>query len=180
MKKEVSLGNITYFQLFLGKRVLKKDIFKPQGDIPIYSANVFKPFGYTNKSNIYDFSYNCLLWGIDGNFEFNVVKKAKQFATTDHAGTLRILDDQIIPEYLQYKLQLKKGFDRTLRSSLTNMKTISVSIPIKENGEFDVDKQNEIAKKYLTIQNIKELITQKLEELNKVIVDIEGQEDLDL
>jgi hypothetical protein len=82
-------------------------------------------------------------------------QKATQFATTDHAGTIRILDGRIIPEYLHYKLQLKKGFDRTLRSSLTNLKTISVAIPVKENGEFDVDQQNEIAKKCQIIQNKK-------------------------
>lgn len=55
-KKKVSLSDKALFTLSLGKRLLKKDFITAKGDIPVYSANVFEPFVYTDKSNITDFS----------------------------------------------------------------------------------------------------------------------------
>ncbi len=91
MKKEISLKDKEYFELFIGKRVLKRQIFRSKGKIPVYSANVFKPFGYLEKGNIEDFSHDYVLWGIDGNFEFNIIKKGIKFATTDHCGAIKVL-----------------------------------------------------------------------------------------
>lgn len=49
-KKQVSLSDKDLFTLSLGKRLLKKDFITAKGDIPVYSANVFEPFVYTDKS----------------------------------------------------------------------------------------------------------------------------------
>lgn len=73
-KKKVSLSDKALFTLSLGKRLLKKDFITAKGDIPVYSANVFEPFVYTDKSNITDFSKAYVLWGIDGEFSFNVME----------------------------------------------------------------------------------------------------------
>lgn len=62
-KKKVSLSDKALFTLSLGKRLLKKDFITAKGDIPVYSANVFEPFVYTDKSNITDFSKAYVLWG---------------------------------------------------------------------------------------------------------------------
>ena len=67
------IKNILNF--FIGKRILKRELLNINGNIPIYSANVFKPIGYHKSSNIDDFDFNCVIWGIDGNFEFNYIKK---------------------------------------------------------------------------------------------------------
>ena len=88
--KEVSLNDPSLFNLFIGERVLKHELPQLSGDIPLYSANVFDPFGYINKTNIEDFSYPCILWAIDGNFEFNIIPHSHIFATTDHCGTIKI------------------------------------------------------------------------------------------
>ncbi len=74
-KKKVSLSDKALFTLSLGKRLLKKDFITAKGDIPVYSANVFEPFVYTDKSNITDFSKAYVLWGIDGEFSFNVMER---------------------------------------------------------------------------------------------------------
>ena len=62
---------------FYRKRVLKKDLPQLNGDIPLYSANVFQPFGFVKESTIDSFDYNYVLWGIDGEFEFNVMEKGR-------------------------------------------------------------------------------------------------------
>jgi hypothetical protein len=79
--KNVSLDE-DYFDLSIGKRVLKKDILN-QG-IPAYSANSQQPFGFVKKSNIDSFEVDSLLWGIDGNFTWNYIPANHIFATTDH------------------------------------------------------------------------------------------------
>lgn len=167
--KDISLSNKKYFDLFIGKRILKRDLVKiSNGTIPAYSANVYEPFGLIKESNISDFNNNFVLWGIDGTFDFNVIEKNNQFATTDHCGCIRIKTDSILPYYLVSVLEQTSheyGFDRGLRASLTNMKKVKVKIPIDENGDFDINAQEEITKKYLSIQEIKSMINEKFLEI---------------
>src|SRR3989339_777208 len=91
--KEIQLSNSKHFELFIGKRIVKKDLINISGNIPIYSANVKEPIGFHNKSNIADFNNNFVIWGIDGNFEFNYIQKNQPFVSTDHCGVIKILND---------------------------------------------------------------------------------------
>lgn len=177
MKKEISLGDKSNFELFIGKRILKAQVFKSKGKVPVYSANVFEPFGYLKKSNIPDFKHNYLLWGIDGDFKFNIMKKGTTFATTDHCGAIRILNNKILPEYLLYALELKThilDYDRTLRPSLTVIKRdATVKIPIDESGEYDVKRQAEIVDVYIKTKRIKKQLKQEVEELQNTSIKID-------
>jgi len=174
LEPEISLSNTKYFEIFIGKRVLKKDVFNSKGNIPVYSANVFEEFGYLEKSNISDFKYDYVLWGIDGNFEFNVIKKETKFATTDHCGIIKILDENIIPEYLIYQLELQKhklGYDRTLRPSLTNMSDVTVKLPVNSKGIINKKIQEKIVKRYVTLKEIKNNLQSEMEELLDITVE---------
>lgn len=167
-KKQVSLSDKDLFTLSLGKRLLKKDFITAKGDIPVYSANVFEPFVYTDKSNITDFSKAYVLWGIDGEFSFNVMEQGTVFASTDHCGTIKILDDQIDPYYLAYIMEEtrhKYGFDRGLRASLTNMKAFKIDIPIKPDGSFDLDAQKSLAESLLCLRQTRNTIYEKMTQL---------------
>jgi hypothetical protein len=157
----VTLNDSTLFNLFIGKRVLKKDLPSLIGSIPLYSANAFKPFGYIEKSNIKDFTHPSILWSIDGNFEFNIVPAGTEFATTDHCGAIQILNPSILPEYLLYALQLQKtdeNFDRSFRSSLSNMRQFEIKIPVNEDGTFDIKTQQEIASSFMGANEKKEFL----------------------
>lgn len=167
-KKKVSLSDKALFTLSLGKRLLKKDFITAKGDIPVYSANVFEPFVYTDKSNITDFSKAYVLWGIDGEFSFNVMERGTIFASTDHCGTIKILDDQIDPYYLAYIMEEtrhKYGFDRGLCASLTNMKAFNIDIPIKPDGSFDLDAQKSLAESLLCLRQTRKTIYEKMTQL---------------
>lgn len=179
MIKEISLDNKEYFELSIGKRVLKKDVFNVDKGVPVYSSNVYKPFGYLDSSNISDFNYSYVIWGIDGYFHLNVMPKGTVFAITDHCGAIEILTEDIIPEYLMYQLELKKhelGFDRTLRASLGNMEKVTVQIPFNENGSIDKEVQQEIVKKYMFITKIQRELGDSLDEIDssKIELEIEG------
>ena len=56
----------------IGRRILNRELIQ-DGTIPVYSANVFSPFGYVNHSTISDFSSPSVLWGIDGDWMVNYV-----------------------------------------------------------------------------------------------------------
>jgi hypothetical protein len=171
MNANISLADKQYFELSIGKRILKSEVFGSDGDIPVYSANVFEPFGYLKSSNVKDFAYNYILWGIDGNFEFNLIRRGVKFATTDHCGMIKILGDQIIPEYLLYQLEIQSkllGYDRTLRPSLTVMAQVSVEIPLNEDGEFDLETQLKVVDKYMKLKSLKKKLNELLEEVDSM------------
>ena len=147
----VTLGNPDHFRTFLGRRVLKKDVNLNGATVPLYSANVFEPMGLIEHSNIDRFSHPSILWGIDGNFEFNLVQADTVFATTDHCGTIQILNRSIVPDYLLsalHALREEEHFDRSFRASLSNIRRLSVPVPIARDGSFDEQGQREIAARF--------------------------------
>lgn len=185
---KIDLSDENYFELFIGKRVLKKDFISSTGDIPVYSANVKEPWGHLSDSNIDNFSNDFVLWGIDGNWEFNVMKKDNQFRTTDHCGAIRIKQNSISADYVFYYLnwmKAKEGLDRGLRASITNMNKLQIEFPVKvdddnnplkveiekEDGskieifELDIQIQNEIAEFYKTFEEVKERIADRISQL---------------
>ncbi len=175
--KDVSLGDKRYFELFIGKRILKKDLLDLKGDIPIYSANVLNPVGFHICSNILNFDNNFVTWGIDGDFEFNFIKNNNPFVTTDHCGTIRILYNDILPEYLMLqlsKVKHKYGFDRGLRSSLKNMKSVSIQIPIDKHGEIDVKVQKEVMEKHHIIKETKKKVDDYKNKIYELNVDLQN------
>ena len=175
--KKIFLSDKNIFELFIGKRLLKRDLVKIDGDIPIFSANVFKPISFHNKSNISDFNNDFVIWGIDGDFEFNFIKKDEKFVTTDHCGAIRIKDPNILPEYLisqLYSVKHKYGFDRALRASLKNMKSIEIEIPIDENGKWDVHTQQSVVDKFTLIKELRKKIIEHEEKLAKINVTLDS------
>lgn len=155
--REVALSDKSLFHMFIGKRVLKKDLLTEGqgGGIPVYSANVFEPVGLIPESNISDFAYPAILWGIDGDFGLRYMPKEEAFATTDHCGTMQILQTTILPEYLLYALTCRKqeeSFDRSFRASLANMNRLVILVPVRDDGTFDVEAQRQIADSFLAVQ----------------------------
>lgn len=174
-KKTISLSDSNIFSLCIGDRVLKKNI-KKQG-IPVYSSNVYVPFGYLDYTILTDFSKPSLIWGIDGTFDWNYLPAGYKFTPTDHCGVLRLNTEDILPEYLLYVLKKDKdsyGFDRTFRASLQNIKEyVKVDIPIDKHGNFDRKKQEEIVRRVKKINKIKKYLISNLSKLSDSIIDID-------
>jgi len=153
------LSDESMFELFIGKRVLAKDISQDTTDgIPVYSANVFEVFGYINKELIKDFSKDSVLWGIDGDWMVNYKKVNEPFYPTDHCGVIRIKNDKLHPRYLTWALEKvgsEKRFSRANRASTASVKALSIKAP-------DIKEQIKLAKKI-------EKLEIKLDEDRKVI-----------
>ena len=123
------------FEISIGKRVLNSEV-NPVYDIPVYSANVFEPFGMINKELIKDFSKDSVIWGIDGDWMVNVIPANKPFYPTDHCGVLRIKTGDILPKYMAHLLEVegqRVGFKRSYRASIDRVESLSVRVaPINE------------------------------------------------
>ena len=166
------LSNDDIFEVSIGKRVIGQDL-TGKGAIPVYSANVFEPFGYIDKYLITNFSIPSVLWGIDGDWMVNYIPADKPFYPTDHCGVLRVKTDEILPKYLAWVLNkegVAQNFSRTLRASIDRIKGITVKAPplsfqrqiVAEIEEIEVqiaeaqkiiagmpELKNEVLKKYL-------------------------------
>ncbi|MBS1631584.1 MAG: N-6 DNA methylase [Bacteroidetes bacterium] len=152
------INNPDDFELLIGKRVLKDEINNEGTGIPVYSANVFEPFGHIKKDLLKTFNTPSVLWGIDGDWMVNYIPENAPFYPTDHCGVLRVKSDKIHPKYLAWVLQ-KEGervrFSRTNRASIDSMKGLSVKVPSKEIQSKLI---KEVEKKEEKIKESKEII----------------------
>lgn len=157
--KTVGLNDEETFEIIIGKRVLKREINKEGKGIPIYSANVYEPFGFIEKDLLKHFEVPSILWGIDGDWMTNYMPENKPFYPTDHSGVLRIKNDTIHPKYLVWALY-KEGerlrFSRSNRASMDSIKGLSIQVPPNTVQQKLV---SELEKSEAKIQKAKEVLT---------------------
>lgn len=130
-KDVFKLSNKDIFDISIGRRILSTEI-NDNYDVLVYSANVFEPFGKINKLLIKDFSVPSVLWGIDGDWQVNVIAENQPFYPTDHCGVLRIKNNLLEPKFVAYALEKagqKEGFKRSYRASIDRIEAISIKLP---------------------------------------------------
>lgn len=126
------LSDTDIFEVSIGKRVLRRQLSKNNIGIPVYSANVFKPFGLINDTLLKTYLLPSVIWGIDGDWMVNLIPSNTPFYPTDHCGVIRIKSDLIDPKYFTWAL-LKEGqkinFSRSNRASMDSIKNLSIKVP---------------------------------------------------
>lgn len=127
---KLKLSNKNIFEICIGKRILNSEVSSDY-TIPVYSANVFEPFGMINKQLLTDFSKDSILWGIDGDWMVNVIPANTPFYPTDHCGVLRVKTDDVLPKYMAYLLQKegeRAGFKRSYRASIDRISSLTINV----------------------------------------------------
>ncbi len=161
--KEVCLGDSSLFNIDIGRRITKKELHnKSKGKYPIYSANLLNEnFGWTDNLLPMDFSLDYVLWVIDGIWMTRYIPSNTYFFPTDHCGFLTCKNKKINLKYIAIKLYdigLQQGFSHSYRASKDNIRNLNISIPVDNDGNFDIQKQNEIAMRYNIVDNIKSVL----------------------
>lgn len=137
--KKAKLGDKSIFELKIGKRVLDSELHA-QGKIPVYSANVLKPFGFINKELLENYDKESVLWGIDGDWMVGFMPKNTPFYPTDHCGVLSVKEDKGKAKIVQFVLEnegAKFGFSRTLRASIERVEGLKIPLPpLKEQEKI--------------------------------------------
>ncbi len=147
--KTYQLSDKKCFEVSIGNRVLSTEI-EPNGQIPIFSANVFQEFGRINKQNLTDFSIPSVLWGIDGDWMVNYIPENHPFYPTDHCGVLRIKTKDIFPQYMAFALQVEgeyEQFSRSNRASIQKIESLTFQIPKLSVQQQIVDEVTAVDKK---------------------------------
>jgi len=171
--KILKLSDSDIFEVSIGKRIISKDINQNTKGIPVYSANVFEPFGLIDKKLITDFNKPSVLWGIDGDWMVNYIEENKPFYPTDHCGFLRVNQTEINPKYVKWLLQ-KAGknanFSRNYRASIDRIKNISIKIPSIQLQNKIISEIEKKEKEILKIsESIKDILKQKEKILEKYL-----------
>ena len=160
-EKNVRLSNDNIFSVSIGKRVLKNELIS-NAEIPVYSANVQKPFGYTDELLIKEFDNPSVLWGIDGEWMVNYINKGVKFYPTDHCGVLRLKNnDMLLEKYVAYALEeAGKDFDfsRTKRASIDRIKDIKIPVP-------DIEEQKRTIAEILPLEKRIEKLQKDIDEI---------------
>jgi type I restriction-modification system DNA methylase subunit len=140
--RTVRLGDENLFSLSIGRRVLKKEIYKLKTNIPLYSANIRKPFGFVHVANAGNLPHGGALWSIDSDFDCRGISSGEVYSITDHCGQIELLVPDIDPSYLASQIRqagLDQGFNREYRPSLKVIADLEIDLPVTEIGEFDLE-----------------------------------------
>ena len=151
----------------------RKYMHDNKGDYPVYSSQTSN-LGEIGKINSYDYEEECFTWTTDGTYVGTVFYRNGKFSITTHCGILKLKErykGKTDFEYIKYILNqtlpnytLGEGSNKRL--GIERMDEISIEIPIRDNGDFDLEKQKEIADKHEKIEQIKEILK---EDYKKII-----------
>ena len=179
VKKEIKISEVFYTKKGLSKYT-KKYGQSNIGTHPVYSGSNISPIMYINS---YDYNGEYLSWAVDGFAGYMKVLKGK-FSATGHRGILipKVDAIDIDLDYMKFIIEPilrklakgrrgDKGSNEYTNVSPTVVKKTMITIPTLPNGNLDLKKQQEIAQKYLKIEEIKNSITEELEKIEKILVE---------
>lgn len=152
---------------------------KYKGEYPVYSSQTINE-GVIANINTFDYDCECLTWTTDGTYVGTVFLRNGKFSMTTHCGGLFLKEEyrnKISLEYLYSILNnilplYKEGEGSNKRLGVKRIAEIKIKIPIIKTGEFDLQKQKEIAEKYRKIEEIKQNIKAELQKIENIKVDI--------
>lgn len=163
-------SSFSYVSTFTGwtKRALHK--LKDDGPdrLPVFSAAVDavtyvaptheRRIDASREDSLVSFAANG-----DGSAGTNFIVHESPFYVTGDRTIVRIIDRRIDPSYLVYALRNMKAehaFDHTHKAVPTNLRDVRVEIPVNDDGEWDVDAQREIAKRYEAVRALRASLQQ--------------------
>lgn len=181
MSKAIKLEKIIDFAKSRtnNSKFTKSFIKQHEGSVPVYGASLDENevgYGFV-KDNLNGVKYfdDCLTWNIDGSI--GVFFRRGHFSLSEKVIPLLIYaeyKDKIDLEYLMYAIRYSdiNKFNFSNKAGKNKLKEIKVFMPIKENGDFDLIKQKEIARKYREVEEKKKILLKKAEILKTVKIDI--------
>jgi len=173
--KQLKFKTIELNEIFNIKKGLSdytnKYIKNNKGDYPVYSSQTVNK-GIIGYINSFDYDTQCLTWTTDGVHAGTVFLRSGKFSMTTHCGALlpkQIPNIDLGYLYFYLKTNLKKFAigKQNKRITVNIIKQIKIDIPIKPNGEFDLQAQKEIANKYKKIEEINQIIDKELKKIEE-------------
>lgn len=156
----------------------KKYINKNIGKYPVYSSQTIDE-GVIGNIDSYDYDCQCMTWTTDGIYAGTVFLRNGKFSMTTHCGALILKDEfnnsidlEYVYAFLSENLKNYAKGEENKRVTVDIIKNIHIKIPIDAKGDFDIQKQKEIAQRYKKVLEIKRNIKKELEKIENIKIDI--------
>lgn len=185
-----NLSHFTYvefnkmFKLERGTIISKAFIASNKGHNPVYSTQK-DIFGYVNS---YMKEGKYLLWNTDGLAGYIKITNGK-FSYTNIVGIMiptnyydmSLISLDYLKNYLEpvFRKNRKGRFGINGKNEYTKINStmiknlnIKIPIPITDNGDYDIEKQREIAQKIAAIESIKSDLYNKVIELTNIKINL--------
>ena len=178
---EVRSKLVTLSELFTNKRgnskYTKAYVNKNTGEFEVYTGSTKTSFGFIDT---YEYESPHLTYTTDGEYAGTLEILQGKYNVGGHRAILISKVDNLSLSYCKYVFQsvfynsVRRGDVPSLAWS--QIKDIKVSIPVTEDGEFDLKKQEEIVRKFELIEARKVELAEKIEAIKSVDVDIMSRE----
>ncbi len=174
--KEVKLN-----KLFKNKRgnsnYTKKYCNANKGEYEVYTGTTIGSFGFINT---YDYDEPLLTYTTDGENAATIKILSGKYNVGGHRAILFSKDENIVIDYFKWTLQ-KLFFDNVKKGDVpsitwSRIKDLEVIVPIDKNGNYDIEKQKEVVKKYEVVDEKKKELKEKLDYFKDVQVDFMATE----
>lgn len=171
--KEVLIGDIFDFPE-TNSKITKEFCNQNKGDIPVYasSKDELSTLGYI-QDNLKNVKYyeNCLSWNRNGSVGYVFVRNHKFATNEDHRAMIikKEFKDLLDKNYLKFEIEkelLLNGFSFLNKCGVAKIKSVSIKIPVDKSQNFDLDKQKELANKYIKIKELKENLKSMYDEIS--------------
>lgn len=168
--KTVSLSNPFLFVIRSGTRVTNSEIRNNPGAVPVYSCTRFRhkakgdiseDYLKAKRIRIEDTNQAIITIAANGSVG-EVFVRRERCMITDDLIAVEVLDPAIDPEYLAVELRrniAEKGYCYEAKLFKGRVETLTAEIPIDSAGEFDTEKQKEIASAQVRLDTIREKLS---------------------
>ena len=160
----ISLTDKDYFKIEQNKLGYTEEQYrelntKNEADIPLYTAKLY-PVAYLNLKSNKLFKATpeepLISFGDDGDGTAgtNIIFHISNFYNNASRKVLKILNQDILPEYVFCRLQdmkQKYGFNHIYKCNENNLSNVIIEIPINDDGSINIEKQKEYSKRYTYI-----------------------------
>jgi hypothetical protein len=151
-------------------------------DIPVYTAAQVPvayieplkgrmPIEASEEKPLLSFATNG-----DGSAGRNFVVHTAPFYLNVDRMVVALKDNQLILPYLYAQIsdmKKKYGFNHSFKANRHNLENVTFSIPVSENGDFDVEAQEAISAQFELVGQLKEEIKKHREHINSIIVEVD-------
>ena len=168
---EVRSKLVTLSELFTNKRgnskYTKAYVNKNTGEFEVYTGSTKTSFGFIDT---FEYESPHLTYTTDGEYAGTLEILQGKYNVGGHRAILISKVDNLSLFQSIFYNSVRRGDVPSLAWS--QIKDIKVSIPVTEDGEFDLKKQEEIVRKFELIEARKEELAEKIEAIKSVDVDI--------
>lgn len=148
-----------------------------KGEYEVYTGTTIGSFGFINS---YDYDEPLLTYTTDGENAATIKILSGKYNVGGHRAILIPKNENIVIDYFKWTLQ-KLFFDNVKKGDVpsitwSRIKTLSVLVPIDCDGNYDVEIQKGIVKKYEIVEEKKKELKERLDYFNDVQVDFMNSE----